>query len=300
MAAGGRKINNKQPQVCNSSGFVIRSINLFLFGNIYVALGAVCLIQSTIIQLGFTDHLFPYSILVFFSTLFIYNLQRIFYKPQSDNSLHSIRRKWIFENQNSIKALCLIGFSGVCISLLFMDIKIFLYLLPLLLLSIAYFIPFVKLRKNAWLKLLILVSVWTMATTVVPILLNNSGVFTKNDLLHVLARFSFMIAICIPFDIRDLKIDEADTISTLSRLLGENRTRWLAFIFIILYCLLIFLELQWKIINTKIFIALLLSAFINGILVVMSNSKRSEYFYVAALDGTMILQGIVLIISGYL
>lgn len=280
--------------------FVIRSIDFILFGNIYVALGAACLVQSTVIQLGFTDHFFFYSILVFFSTLFIYNLQRIFYTPQLDNSLHSIRRKWIFENQTSIKTLCLIGALGVLIILFFLDLRTFLYLSPLLLLSFAYFIPFIKLRKNAWLKLLILVSVWTMATAVVPILLSNSGIFTKNDLLHVLVRFSFMIAICIPFDIRDLKIDEADTISTLPRLLGENRTRWLALIFMIIYCLLISLEFKWRIVDANIFSALLLSAFINGILVVMSNSKRSEYFYVAALDGTMILQGIFLVIAGYL
>lgn len=275
--------------------FLKRFSDFILFGNIYVALGAVCLIQSTIIQLGFTDHLLSYSTLVFFSTLFIYNLQRIFYKPQEDNSLHSIRRKWIFESQRIIKTLALIAFGGVCISFLFIDFSAIFYLSPLLILSLAYFIPFVKLRKNAWFKLLTLVTVWTMATAVAPVLLSHSDVFTKNNLLHVFVRFTFMIAICIPFDIRDLKIDEADTISTLPRVLGENKTRWLALICMAIYCFLITLEFQWGIFGTKIFIALMISALLNGILVVMSNSKRSEYFYVAALDGTMIVQGIFLL-----
>jgi hypothetical protein len=276
-----------------------RFFDLILFGNIFVALGAACLVQSTVVQLSLSDHLFFYSLLVFFSTLFIYNLQRIFYQPQKDNSLHSIRRKWIFENQKIIKMLSIIGFTGVCVAFVYTDFRIVFYLSPLLLLSIAYFIPFIKLRKNAWFKLLTLTAVWTMTTAVVPILLSNSDVFSKNNLLHIFVRFSFMLAICIPFDIRDLRIDEADTISTLPRLLGENKTRRLAFICMVIYCLLIVLEFEWMILSTKVFILLILSALINGILVVMSNSKRSEYFYVAVLDGTMVLQGLLLLASSY-
>jgi len=270
--------------------FLKRFSDFLLFGNIYVASGALFLVQSTVVQLGFIDHLLPYSILVFFSTLFIYNLQRVFYTPQQD-SLYSVRRKWIFEKQTTIKVLSLIGFAGAGIVLFFIDLRVLFYLSPLLILSIAYFIPFVKLRKNAWFKLLTLVTVWTIATSVVPVLLNSYDVFSKNNLLHMFVRLSFMIAICIPFDIRDLKIDEADKISTLPRLLGENKTRLLALIFMIIYCLLITLEFEWGIFNIKIFLALLFSGLLNGMLVVMSSSKRSEYFYVAALDGTMILQG---------
>lgn len=277
--------------------FLKRFFDLILFGNIYVALGAVCLAQSTIIQLGLPN-LRHYFALLFFSTLFIYNLQRVFYRPQTNDNLHSVRRKWIFENQFVVKTLCCIGFLGTCISLFYFDIRILIYLLPLFLLSIAYFIPFLKLRKNAWFKLLTLVTVWTISTAVVPMLLNNYEVFTKNNLLHICVRFSFMLAICIPFDLRDIKIDKADKVSTMPHLLGENKTRWLAALCMIIYCFLIILEFEWLILNTKIFISLLLSALLNGILVVMSSSQRSEYFYVAAMDGTMILQGVLLLFAG--
>lgn len=291
-----KRLNNKRTQLRK---FAIRSFDLILFGNLYVALGAVCLTQSTVIQLGLAGPYPPYSVLIFFSTLFIYNLQRLFYIPQKDNSLHSVRRKWIFENQVTIRMLCCISFLGVCISFFYLDSRVIIYLSPLLLISIAYFIPFIKLRKSAWFKLLTLVLVWTLATAVVPLLLNHSEIFTKNSLLHILVRFCFMMAICIPFDIRDLQIDKADTISTLPHLLGENKTRWLAALFMIIYCLLILLEYVWQIINIKIVIALLISALINGVLVFMSNSKRSEYFYVAMIDGTMILQGLLLLFVRY-
>ncbi len=272
-----------------------RFFDFILFGNIFVSFGAVCLVQSTAIQLGLSTNFF-YLLLVFFATLFIYNFQRIFYNQQKDNSLHSVRRKWIFENQRTIKLLAFVGFLGVAVSFFFNDFKIILYLSPLLFLSIAYFIPSIKLRKSAWFKLLTLVFVWTMVTAVVPILLDNSTLFTKYNLLHITVRFCFMMGICIPFDIRDLQIDEVDNVSTLPHLIGENKTRWLAFAFMLLYILLIVVEFIFEMVNTKIATALLITAFINTILVLMSSSKRSEYFYVAGIDGTMILQGLVLIL----
>jgi len=275
--------------------FFRRLFDFILFSNLYVAIGAACLIQSTIIQRGNTNHLLSYSLLAFFATLFIYNLQRIFYSPQKDNSLLSIRRKWIFKNQFSIKLLCIIGFIGVAITFFFNDYKIIFYLSPLLLLSVAYFLPFIKLRKNTWFKLLTLVIVWTMVTAVVPILLNDTNPFSENNILHVAVRFTFMISICIPFDIRDMEIDKKENIFTLSQKLGENKTRWIAFGFMLFYTLLIVTEFSLHMFSMKIFIALILTAIVNAIIVLMSSSKRSEYFYTALLDGTMILQGGALI-----
>lgn len=275
--------------------FLKRLFDFILFGNIYVAIATVCLIQSTLVQLGITNHLLSYSLLTFFATLFIYNLQRVFYSPQKDNSLHSIRRKWIFENQFLIKTLCIIGFIGVAISFFYNDYKIIFYLSPLLILSVAYFLPFVKLRKNTWFKLLTLAIVWTTVTAVVPVLLNDSSPFTTENILHFFVRFAFLISICIPFDIRDMEVDKAENVFTLSQKLGENKTRWIALGFMLIYILLIVAEYFLEMFSMKIFIALMLTAIVNAIIVFMSSSKRSEYFYTALLDGTMILQGVVLI-----
>ncbi len=267
------------------------AIHFILFGNIYVALGAVCLIQSTCIQLQLSDGLTAYSSLVFFATLFIYNFQRFLYKPQQDVSLNSIRRKWIFENQTSVKLLTFIGCIGVSISFFLNDLKIVFYLSPLLLLSLAYFFPLTKLRKSPLFKLFTLVIVWTMVTAVVPVLSGSAELFTKNNLLYIFIRFCFMMAICIPFDIRDLQIDSADNVSTLPHIIGEKNAKWLAFGFMLIYMILIILEYSWGILSIQLFIALMISALINSGLVLMSNSKRGEYFYVALIDGTMILQG---------
>ena len=277
-----------------------RFFDFILFGNIYVALGAVCLVQSTAIQLQLSDPFQSYTTLVFFATLFVYNFQRVFYKSPQDNSLNSIRRKWIFTNQITIKLLALVGFIGVLVCLFFSRNRMgLLYLSPLLVLSLLYFLPFIKLRKKPLLKLLTLSMVWTAATAVVPILLSSTEPFTQDNLLHILVRFCFMVAICIPFDIRDLQIDKTDSVSTIPHVLGENNAKWLAFVCMLIYIGLIFLEYSFGIFGLKVFLALLLSAVVNSVLVLMSSSERSEYFYVAGLDGTMILQGVLLMIAYY-
>lgn len=263
-------------------------------------MGAVCLIQSTGIQLQHTDHLVAYSSLVFFATLFIYNLQRFFYKSQQDKSLNSIRRKWIAENQTSVKLLTFIGFVGVTIAFFFNDFKILFYLSPLLILSLAYFLPFIKLRKSPLFKLFTLVIVWTIATAVAPVLLSDTEFFTNKNLIHIALRFCFMMAICIPFDLRDLQIDADDNVSTLPQIIGEKNAKRLAVGFMLIYMILIVLQCNAEFTTFKICIALLLSALITLTIVLMSNSKRGEYFYVAVIDGTMILQGVMLMTSEFL
>ncbi len=139
-----------------------------------------------------------------------------------------------------------------------------------------------------------------MATAVVPVLLTHQPLTVNKNLLHLLIRFCFMTAICIPFDIRDLKIDEADNISTIPHILGESQTRLLALAFMIVYDVLIIWDYRLNFLSPLVFAMLLLSAILNTILVMMSSSKRSEYFFIAGIDGTMILQGVMLIGTLYL
>jgi 4-hydroxybenzoate polyprenyltransferase len=280
--------------------FFKRFFDFLLFGNIYVAIGTVCLIQSSVILTGAADHLIWYSMLSFSATLFIYNLQRIFYTVQKDNSLLSKRRKWISENQFWVKSLCITGLAGVAATFFLNDHRIIFYLSPLLLLSIAYFLPAIKLRQNILFKLLTLAFVWTTVTAIIPTILNHGADFSTNDALHFFSRFIFMIAICIPFDIRDLKIDQAENISTLTHKFGEQNTRMIALGCMFIYFALIVTGFMRGMFPEKTGIALMTSAIINAVLVFMSNSKRGEYFYIVLIDGTMILQGIALMIAQYL
>ncbi len=287
-----------------------RFFDFILFGNIYVALGAVFLIQSTVVQFNLSSPLFYYSAFVFFATVFIYNLQRIFYKKTENKSHQSIRRIWIFRNQNLIKILTVIGFAGMTILFFFNDIRILVFLSPLFVLSIAYFFPLVKLRNNAWVKLFTLALVWTLTTALVPILLKKNmnmhlaeliwNYYPENYfriVLHISTRFCFMLAICIPFDLRDMKLDAEENIITLPQKFGEKRSRNLALSVTIIYGMLLISEYIFRITSLKTLVVLLINMVITLVFIMLSNSKRSEYFFVAGIDGMMILQGMMLILS---
>lgn len=188
---------------------------------------------------------------------------------------------------------------GVGITFFFNDYKIMFYLSPLLLLSLAYFIPRIKLRKSAGFKLFTLATVWVLTTAMVPLLLAHAPVDFK-FILHLSTRFCFMLAICIPFDIRDVGIDAAENVNTLPLQLGEKQTRNLALVFTLVYVFLLAIEYLKQIITFPHLFALLIAAAATFLLVLFSSSKRSEYYYVAGIDGTMILQGVLLAFVSFL
>ncbi|MGB3949311.1 MAG: hypothetical protein WBM13_15085 [Bacteroidia bacterium] len=267
-----------------------RISDFILFSNIFIALGAVGLTFSTIQQLNLNTSNKIYLLLVFFATLFIYNFQRLFYKSVNQNA--SIRRAWLNKHQTAIKLQTGIGLMGTCITFWYSNQKLLLYLSPLLLLSIIYFTPFIKLRKHPILKLLTLALVWTMVTATTPVLLVSETI-SINSLLHIFERFFFMIAICIPFDIRDFEIDKAENVQTVAHLLGNNKAKNTALGCIVASIVLLLIEYTSGVINEKMLSVLLLSSIVTTLLIAKTNSKKGEYFYVAGIDGTMLIQGIV-------
>lgn len=276
--------------------FFKRFFDFILFSNIYVALGAVCLVAGSSIQLKQSHLPLNYLLLIFFATLFVYNFQRIFYKRPENIEHPSVRRIWIAKNIVILKILAGIGLGGSILLFFFNDFHVIYFLLPLLLLALFYFMPTIKFRKNPVLKLATLVTVWTIATSLTPAILQ--GYPTKIAIfIHTAARFWFMMAICIPFDIRDMEQDKKENVVTIALILGENKSRWLALFCMLIYSIFIIIEFISGVINLKLLNALILATIINSILILMSSTKRNEYFYVAGLDGTMILQGVVAAIT---
>lgn len=273
-----------------------RLTNFVLFGNIYVSLGAFFLVHSTVIQTNLPGDHWSYSILVFFASLFVYNFQRIFYRTDIEKHRASIRRKWLHSHPLQIRILAFIGLAGVGISMFFNSFVLVLYLSPLLFLSIAYFIPGIKLRKNPWVKLLTLVTVWTLVTALVPLLLAGYSLDNPFLWLHTTLRFLFMAGICLPFDIRDIEVDKADAVTTLPHVLSSKKTTLLATIVLLVYLAGLGFAYFLHMFNGVIFLTMLFTGLINTVIVALTNENRSEYFYVAGIDGTMIVQGALLML----
>ncbi len=275
--------------------YVKRIIDFILYSNIFIALGAFFLCISTFIEQKTPIH-FYYSIFVFFSTLFIYNFQRIFYKKQKNDLETSPRRTWISNNQLTIRLMTIIGSAGTLILVFFIPSRLILYLSPLFVLSLAYFFPSFALRRFIGTKTFVLVLVWTATTYMIPVLLNEPFIFSAKQIIYLISGFCFMAAICIPFDNRDIEIDSKENIKTFAVLLGRKKNSKIALLFSFVYFFIISYQyfsgdLKLSLYICNIFLFLLTVFFIKK-----DDEKKSEYFYIAGIDGLLIIKGGMLLL----
>ncbi|MBN8694957.1 MAG: UbiA family prenyltransferase [Bacteroidetes bacterium] len=272
--------------------YLKRIIYFLLYSNIYIAMGAFALSISTFIELAVPIQL-NYSILVFFSTLFIYNFQRIFYKAQNDPIVISDRRNWIGRNQNTIRIISLIGLLGTIAFSFFIPFRIILLLSPLCILSLAYFFPSLALRRFIGTKTFVLVLVWTLTAYLIPALLTGSFEFSIKEIIHIAAGFSFMAAICIPFDNRDIEIDSKENIKTFAVMFGRKKNSKIALLFSFIYIIMISILYFSEDLKLSFYFCHIVLFLLTLTFIVTDREKRSEYFYIAGIDGLLIMKGIL-------
>ncbi len=275
--------------------YIKRIIDFLLYSNIYIALGAFALSISTFIELAIPIQL-NYPILVFFSTLFIYNFQRIFYNAPNPSIVISDRRNWIDKNLNTIRIMALIGLLGTILFSFLIPFRIILLLSPLCLLSLAYFFPSLALRRFIGTKTVVLVLVWTLTTYLIPALLNKPVELSVKEVMYIISGFSFMAAICIPFDNRDIAVDSKENIKTFAVMFGRKKNSKIALLFSFIYLFMISIlyfseDLKLSLYLCHIFMFLLTATFI-----VKDNERRNEYFYIAGIDGLLIIKGVLFFI----
>lgn len=286
--------------------FFIKLFYFFINTNLFIALAAAALTIQTQLQLSMAPQFHPYLLLIFFATLFDYNLHRLVTIVTNNEALNSNKHKWVLKNITLFYWLIIISVAGFLLSLVYADKKVLLTLAPIALLTIFYSLPIFKNKKSIFrlreipcLKIFIISFVWSAATIFLPII--QSGRYhDKENILAMLAeRFLFVFAITIPFDIRDMQADKQEGLKTIPLLLGEKKAMLLSNIVLFLFALVCLFHygdtLLWW-----LNIAFILSAATTFIFI---NSKKLQvkYFYhYGILDGTMLLQAALVLICYYL
>ena len=85
---------------------------------------------------------------------------------------------------------------------------------------------FISLRDIPLLKIFIIAFYWTYLTIIIPVLVYNIS-FDSNLILNIIVRFLFVLAITIPFDIRDYSVDDSSK-KTIPQLIGLQKATILA------------------------------------------------------------------------
>lgn len=166
-----------------------------------------------------------YSLVVCFGILTVYNLHR-WYKlmlMSGASDKHCLL--------NGLVGLVSLFVSSVLFLLVLKDLSLFLLLGVLFSISIWYVYPLfgIKLRELPLFKGLLVAVVWTIVVAVVP-MLYALQFLTLNFITGV---FLFLLALTIPFDIRDIRKDGPGKI-TLPQVVGVSVSKIVAAIFLAL------------------------------------------------------------------
>ncbi len=279
-------------------------LDFLLFSNLFIAICAVAQGMVTYHLLNVKPDKYILAIL-FFGTLSVYNFSMLLSKPKRPENSPFVRVRWIFSHHRLIISITLI--SVLCLiplGLLYLSIEAKLLMIFTSVLALGYNIPFltlnhqkIGLRNIPGIKLFLIALVWSVSCVLLPIVeLEHNlqiNISTADTLLLVAKRFLFIAAITIPFDIRDLFQDKLYELKTIPVMLGEKK----AYIFcqFLLGGYLALLLLFDKNINADN-IALTLTLFLTGWLILKSSIRKNEYYYFFYLDGTMLLQYLILIL----
>ena len=148
-----------------------------------------------------------------------------------------------------------------------------------------------RLREFGIAKILILSSVWTIATTLLPLVARPIG--DASLALLLLRRFLFMFTLCVMFDVRDYLADGRVGIRTLPVRLGLARSYALMRITLLAFVALVVVGPRISsagVASGPVEVALLLSALATWAAVETSRRVRSPWFYLGCVDGMMMLQ----------
>ena len=235
-------------------------------------------------------------LLVLGSTLLVYNAPRVFRPPfaHEHNEQGMLRnyRFWYFVFFSIGLALALTNLYfmpwPVVIACGVLSSFAFTYTLPLL--------PFKKkkrLRDFGSLKILVLASVWTIATSVLPILYNNKNI--SNYFVEILLRFAFIFTLCVIFDIRDMEADMQQDLYTLPNKMGTSNSYQLINITLVIFVILSFIQYARYPIPGRLAGAIL-TAIITRMVATFLKKKPSDRAYTALADGVMLFYSFIVLI----
>lgn len=178
---------------------------------------------------------------------------------------------------------------------------------PVAVIALCYttaFIPYreewLRLRDIPYLKIILIVGVVTYITFYIPLLYGDfrdfQEFYSRPIVLYILSRSMFLFAITLPFDIRDLDFDKSTGLKTIPGKIGVRKSKFLS-----LGALAMFLlaeSLIYHLFSTSgaVYLAMFGSALLAAIFILEAKPNGSEYFYSLGLEGTMIIQ--LLLIMG--
>lgn len=268
-----------------------------VYSNVWIALGAAAATWQTTVLIGVDDLLTP--LFVGSATLFTYNFQRLVKLTDRPEYASAGRNHWLFRNRRTLGFISVLAILPCAFLIPVLSASSLLLLSFAGVLSLFYAVRFIPiagrlraLRDIAYLKLYIIGLVWALVTVALPIVEHEGFEPDQGFLLRLAERFAFIVAITIPFDIRDAALDDHSQ-RTVAQLFGERGARRYAIIWVIIAALCATTLYLTSIYTSWNLIALLLSLLCSAFLINKTTSEQDEMFFTAGIDGMLIVQALL-------
>ncbi len=268
--------------------------DLLFYSNLYIAIAATLMLHQTLLLQYNLTSLLPISGLVFCATLFLYAVHRIVGIQQLSEFQDSGRYEVIHKFRTHIIFYAVVSMLGGIYFFFQLRWATQILLVAFAVISLGYAIPFLgnkklRLRDIAFTKIFLVAIVWAGVTVALPAFELQKG-WHPSLTWMMLERAFFIFAITLPFDIRDLKVDEHSEVKTIPAFLGIQKTKLLS-LFLLGCCFgFSFANFQLGTYTNGTLIALGISFATTYLLIHFATPERDDYFYTGLLDGTMILQ----------
>lgn len=251
----------------------------YINSSIHVALAVVALLAITVFEYNLTVPCQLWAF-VFLSALTGYN----FVKYAKVARLHHRSLT------QSLKAIQV--FSGICLVILaFMafqlSIKTLIVTVAFGLATFFYAVPFVRnknLRNFEGIKIFVVAFVWAGVTVIVPMIASET-LISGDALLTFLQRILLVVALILPFEIRDVPYDSLN-LKTLPQQIGVRNTKLLGQV-VLLFCLAFeFFKANYEVGYIS---SLLIFCILLGWIIVVSKTNQSRYFASFWVEGLPII-----------
>ena len=274
-----------------------RFLDTLLFSNVFIACCAVAQGGMTYLLLSLPV---DYTVLAILgcATLALYNFSMILARPQHPEKSPFRRVRWVFRHERSLWV-----WTGVALVIAFvlglqLHIPSFILLGVVGVMGLAYNLPLVRvagdqrragLRQITGLKLFYIGLVWVMSSVLLPVAeaYHDNLVIVWPQVWQLMAWvFLFVVAITIPFDIRDIYQDRYYGLKTIPVLFGERKA-------LALSSTLLAMQMGWvwcSSYSLDIRLALVIASGLCLFFILLPPVKKNEYYYFLILDGTMAMQ----------
>lgn len=289
-------------------------IRFIVYSNIFIGCCATALAAETFILLHLPASLNWYLLLLFCCTVFVYSLH---YYVKSNKNKTDSRLQWCRQHKAwllfTIIASAVLIAGGVVYHFNVIFIKdghlnynntAWFILIPLLALAYSHPLnPWNKkaLRQVGGLKMAFLSFIWSLTTTLLPVLmLAEDYKFSFYPLLVLfIHRFFFMASLCVLFNINDYEEDKADGVNTIAVLLGPaaalQKGKWLG-LCLHLICTA-WLLWTYQLMQPVYYVALLIPVLLVFLAFHRFRKAGEEAFFVLRYDGLMIVKALLLIFA---